>query len=119
MDKFQNKYRIESSRLHNWDYTSKGSYFITICTKNRQFYFGDCINGKMKLSNIGETAKNELLKTESMRKNVKLDEWVVMPNHVHAIIIIENPVSDAVETQGVASGRGDAVETQCIASLRP
>ena len=99
-DKFQNQYRIPSIRLKCWDYSSTGYYFITICTLNKEKYFGDIINEKMQLSKIGEIAKQELLKTEKLRKNVKLDEWIVMPNHIHMIIVIDN---SNIETQSIAS----------------
>ncbi len=49
MTKFQNKYRIESTRLHDWDYGSNGYYFITICTKNKLYYFGEIIDEKINL----------------------------------------------------------------------
>lgn len=52
-DKFQNKYRIPSARHPNWDYGSNGVYFITICTKNRQYFLGECNKGEMKLSTAG------------------------------------------------------------------
>lgn len=92
---FGNKYRIESARLQNWDYASEGGYFITICTQDRECYFGDIANAKMRLSKIGQIAKYEWLKTLKIRKNVLLDEFIIMPNHIHGIIIIcnnDNPV---------------------------
>ena len=49
-DKFQNKYRIPSARIQTWDYASEGMYFVTICTKNRKYYFGDVVDRKMQLS---------------------------------------------------------------------
>jgi putative transposase len=54
MTLYQGKYRVESIRLKNHDYGSDGYYFITICTRNREFFFGDVIAGEMKLSAIGE-----------------------------------------------------------------
>ena len=87
---FHDRYKIESIRLKHWDYSSDGAYFITICTKDRIEYFGEIINGKMKLSGIGKIVYDEWIKTEQIRQNVHLDEWVVMPNHFHAIVIIEN-----------------------------
>ena len=89
-DKFKNKYRIASARLRNWDYGWAGAYFVTICTKNRVCFFGDVVNGDMKLWPIGVVAKNEWLKTFEMRPdmNLQMGEYVVMPNHFHAIIII-------------------------------
>jgi REP element-mobilizing transposase RayT len=86
---FKNKYRIKSIRLEHWDYSSNGAYFVTICTKNRINYLGEIINGKMELSEIGGITKNELLKIPMLRNNVLLDEWVIMPNHVHIIFIID------------------------------
>jgi REP element-mobilizing transposase RayT len=58
-EKFQNKYRIKSNRLQNYDYSSSGAYFITICTKNREHFFGKIINGKMVLNDLGKIVKSE------------------------------------------------------------
>ncbi len=55
-DKFHNKYRIPSARLQNWDYRWAGAYFITICTQNREHYFGEIENGEMQLSPLGAIA---------------------------------------------------------------
>lgn len=55
-DKFQNKYRIPSARMQTWDYRWAGAYFITICTKDTAHYFGELINNKMKLTNVGVLA---------------------------------------------------------------
>ncbi len=102
MDKFKNKYRITSARLQNWDYGSPGLYFITICTKNRECYFGDittvetqCIASlqpmtSIQTTKIGQIAETEWLKTPEIRPdmNIELGEFVVMPNHFHGIIII-------------------------------
>jgi REP element-mobilizing transposase RayT len=89
-DKFKNKYRIETTRLRYWNYGNNGYYFITICTKDRIPYFGSVINGKVELSEIGKIALDELQKTPEIRKdmNVTLGEFVIMPNHIHCIIII-------------------------------
>ncbi|MBN1186827.1 MAG: hypothetical protein JXB49_31405 [Bacteroidales bacterium] len=89
-EKFQNKYRIESTRLKGYDYGNNGKYFVTINTKNREPYFGKILNGKMQLSDVGKITRYELLKTSKVRKNVQLDEWIIMPDHIHAIIVINN-----------------------------
>lgn len=88
--KFQNKYRITSARLQNWDYSSNAAYFITICCANRKHFFGEIENKQMYLSKIGEIAQNEWLKTPEIRPdmNLTLDTFVIMPNHFHAIIVI-------------------------------
>jgi REP element-mobilizing transposase RayT len=90
MDKFQNEYRIPSSRLQNWDYGLPGLYFITVCTKNREHYFGKITNGEMKLNELGSFAHSEWIKSPVMRPdmNLELGEFVVMPNHFHGIMII-------------------------------
>ncbi len=90
MDKYKNKYRIASTRLKTWDYGSNASYFVTINTKNRLHYFGEIQAAAMKLSEIGKIVEIEWLKTFEMRPdmNLLMADFVVMPNHFHAIIII-------------------------------
>ncbi|MFO7371372.1 MAG: transposase [Bacteroidales bacterium] len=89
-EKFRNKYRIPSTRLVNWDYRWNAPYFITICTKHREHFFGRIADGIMELSEIGKIVESEWIKTYEMRPdmNLQMDEFVVMPNHFHAIIII-------------------------------
>ena len=86
--KFQNKYRIESARLHNWDYRSDGSYFITICTKNRDHFFGDIQNGNMILTEIGQLAYQFWNEIPDHFPSIELGNFVIMPNHVHGILTI-------------------------------
>jgi REP element-mobilizing transposase RayT len=89
-EKFQNRYRIPSARLQNWDYGRNAAYFITICTQHRECWFGHIHHGIMVLSEIGEIVETEWLKTFEIRRDMNLimGEYVVMPNHFHAIIII-------------------------------
>jgi REP element-mobilizing transposase RayT len=94
-DKFRDKYRIPSNRLPNWDYSNNGYYFITICTKERKHYFGEIINNKMQLSNIGEIVQKYWLTIPNHFPFVELDESIIMPNHIHGIIVIrENKCRD-------------------------
>ena len=79
-------------RLPGWDYKS-GSYFVTICTKNMRCWLGEVVGGEMRLNEFGEIVRQEILKTPKIRPNVKLVDWVIMPNHVHFILFI-----DKVET---------------------
>jgi REP element-mobilizing transposase RayT len=90
MDRYLNKYRNSSARLQTWNYGSHGAYFITICTHNREHFFGEILDGLMQPSAIGEIVESEWIKTPAIRPdmNLELDEFVVMPNHFHAIIII-------------------------------
>ena len=105
-EKYKNKYRIPSARLQNWDYGWNGAYFITICTHNREHYFGKIINNKMELSEIGILAEKYWYEIPQHFPFVKLGEFVVMPNHIHGIIIIDktnNGETTVVETQNFAS----------------
>jgi len=88
MSLYKNKYRNESSRLQNRDYSKGGSYFITIVTKNMNHYFGNISNNKMHLLLIGKIAYRYWNEIPKHFPNVKLDEFVIMPNHVHGIITI-------------------------------
>jgi len=91
-EKFKGKYRIETNRCLHWNYSSNGAYFITICTANRENYFGEIVDAEMKLSEIGQIAKYEWLKTKKIRPdmNITLHEFCIMPNHFHAIIKIDD-----------------------------
>ena len=90
MTLFQGRYRVESSRLREWDYAAAGWYFVTICTRDRALFFGNVMGSQMRLSPPGEIAGQEWQRTEQLRPNVTLDEWVVMPNHLHGVIVIRN-----------------------------
>lgn len=90
MKKIKNKYRIESTRLYGYDYGQNGAYFITICTKNRIHYFGKVSNGEIQLSAIGKFAFECWEAIPQHFPFVELGEFVVMPDHVHGIIIINN-----------------------------
>jgi REP element-mobilizing transposase RayT len=82
-------YKRKSIRLKGYDYSNPGAYFITICVKEKQHMFGEVVNGKVHLNGPGEIVKREWLKTFAIRKNLGLDEYVIMPNHFHGIMIIK------------------------------
>jgi REP element-mobilizing transposase RayT len=85
-------------RLKNYDYSSEGYYFITICTYKFINFFGEVINGAMILNDFGEIADTELLKTMKIRHNVLIEHYVIMPNHIHAIIQITEKVGAYCDT---------------------
>lgn len=98
-DKFQNKYRIPSARHPNWDYGTNGAYFITICTKNRQYFLGECEKGKMKLSTLGAITQGFWYEIPKHFPFVELGEFVVMPNHIHGVLILnKNGFDENIET---------------------
>lgn len=96
-DKFRNKYRISSARLQNWDYGRNAAYFVTICTQGRFHYFGSVESpnlgdSTMQLSPIGKLAEKYWMEIPQHFPFVQLNAFVVMPNHVHGIIIIDRNV---------------------------
>ncbi|MBI1937507.1 MAG: transposase [Ignavibacteriales bacterium] len=103
MTKYQNTFRIESARLQEWDYLNPWWYYITINTKNHVEYFGDVANGKMILNELGHIVDEEWIKTKSLRPYVDLDYYVIMPNHFHGILIID---------QNVETRRGESLLQQ-------
>ena len=94
LDKFKNRYRIPSGRLSTWDYSSNAAYFITICTTDRQHYFGKIIDAEIQLSKIGKYANDSWMNIPHHFPYFYLDVFVIMPNHVHGIVLIENPYMD-------------------------
>lgn len=103
----------KSIRLKGYDYSQAGAYFVTICTKNRQCLFGEIVNGEMILNEYGIIAYDEWLKTPELRINVELDVFIVMPNHIHGIIVITDIVKGVLHTPGdnvVTHMPGDATD---------
>jgi putative transposase len=92
MEDNSEKYHRRSIRLKEYDYSQAGGYFITICTHNWKNIFGKVVNGEMILNKYGKIMKDEWLRTKEIRSNVMLDEYIVMPNHFHGIILIIDDV---------------------------
>jgi putative transposase len=78
-----------SLRLANYDYAQNGAYFVTLCTAGRACLFGMVVDDAMQLNAYGVVAAREWSRTAEMRPTVILDAWVVMPNHVHGIVVID------------------------------
>ena len=106
-EKFQNKYRIPSARHQHWNYGWAGSYFITICTHQKNNYFGEITDGKMELSKVGIIADLMWNEIRYHSKNIRLGKFVVMPNHVHGILTLEKDMdvdsTTTVETRHALS----------------
>ena len=103
MEKFQNKYCIPSARA-NWHNYNGGVYFVTICTKNREHYFGEiCPGPQMQLSPIGQYVYEQFINVKTHYPYAKIPLFVIMPDHIHAIVTIdgENEIG------------GNGVHTQC------
>ena len=96
-----NIHHRRSIRLKGYDYTQQGAYFVTICTHQRNCLFGEIVDGEIKLNTNGEIARGSWLSIPRHFKNVELDEFVIMPNHLHGIIIIDSSevVGEALANQ--------------------
>ena len=84
------RYR-NSSRLAGYDYRQAGVYFVTVCAHQRAPLFGSIFDGEMMLSALGEVVREEWQYVAKARRNIMLDLYVVMPNHLHGLVIIDRP----------------------------
>jgi REP element-mobilizing transposase RayT len=130
-EKFQNKYRIASHRRPGWDYSSNGMYFITVVTQNMVCNLGEVVMGDVpavQLSDFGKIVDAEWHKSFEIRNELFLDKYIIMPNHLHAIVVINNDEimmgnGDGGDGggdnggDGGGDGGGDNVETHGRASL--
>jgi REP element-mobilizing transposase RayT len=122
-----------SIRGRRWDYASAGSYFVTLCTWQREVLFGEFIeDGLMRLNACGEIVENEWCRTADVRPGVSLDVFVVMPNHLHGIIILDTrpqarrveptpsgrPTGASSGSLGAIIGQFKSVTTKRINALR-
>jgi putative transposase len=82
------KHQRRSIRLKDYDYSQAGAYFVTICTYNKECIFGKVTNGEMVINEYGKVVEQEWLRTAEIRPNVELDEFIIMPNHMHSIVTI-------------------------------
>jgi putative transposase len=103
--KYRNKYRVSSARLEGWDYGSHGLYFVTICTKDRIRYFGEIEDdigfeaqrsetqsiASLRMTEIGKIAYDNWGSIPTFHPYVELDDFVIMPDHMHGILFINKP----------------------------
>jgi len=81
------KHRRRSIRLKDYDYSDAGAYFVTC---DQEPLFGQIVNGEMTLNEFGQIVEEEIKKTEEIREYVKIDKYVIMPNHIHIIFVIND-----------------------------
>lgn len=114
-DKFQDKYRINTARAWWHDYDG-GAYFITICTKGREHYFGEIEDGKMVLSEIGDYSRQCIEQISQHNPYAEIPLYVIMPNHLHMIVfIVETVHAPSSQTQN----NNEISETVHAPSLQP
>ena len=100
-----------SVRLKDYDYAGAGAYFVTICTQSHALLFGAIVGEEMRLSPAGEIVRDEWARTADVRPDVELDAFVVMPNHLHGIIVITghpSPTVGATRRVAPTENRGTA-----------
>jgi len=100
-----NKHHRRSIRLKGYDYTQAGVYFVTIVTQNRACLFGDIVAGEVRLNAFGQAVAETWLWLATQYGYVELDEWVVMPNHLHGIVVITD-TDNGCPTDGGGVGGG-------------
>lgn len=88
IEKFQDRYRITSARA-SWHAYDDGAYFVTICTAHREYYFGEISRGEMHLTVIGQFVADNLQNVTAHYQYAEIPLFVVMPNHLHAIVYID------------------------------
>ena len=89
-------------RLPGYDYTAPGVYFLTLSCWNRRQVFGQCVGNKIQLNDWGLSVEDEWLRTPLIRPYVRLDEYVIMPDHLHGLIFWDNDPVENVGPQRVA-----------------
>ena len=89
---FRNRYRVPAARLASWDYRWSGVYSVTICTWGRGCWLGEVKEGEVFLSSTGEVVAQEWEKIPRRHPRVSLDEWIIMPDHIHGLLVFHgNP----------------------------
>ena len=94
-DLYRNKYRIPSARAMWHDYNG-GTYFVTICTRDMVHYFGEIVSGEMNMTEIGEYVQQCIKNIPQHNTYANVPAFVVMPNHVHLIVIIDDENADSI-----------------------
>jgi putative transposase len=105
-----NKYHRRSLRLPGYDYTQVGAYFVTVCTHSRRYMFGDVIDGEMRLNLYGQATHECWKALPDHFANVQLDEFIVLPNHMHGIVRIVGCRGTACRAPTAVAGHTPSVE---------
>ena len=109
---YPEKHRRRSIRLPDYDYSQAGAYFVTTCTHNRACLFGDIVDGEMRLNEDGRLAQSVWEALPKHYSHVESDAFVVMPNHVHGIIVLTaTPVGAGLKPDPTRHGLPEIVRT--------
>jgi putative transposase len=114
------KHHRSSARLETFDYASNATYFITVCTFSREHLFGEIVDGKMQLNDSGQIVLEEWERTAEIRPEMTLDAFIIMPDHIHAIIwISQSNASNEREPDAVGAHGGAPLRTGKSPLVRP
>jgi len=113
------KHHRRSIRLKRYDYSQKGLYFVTICIKNRACLFGNITNGKMNLNDAGIMVKTQWLELPQRFTNIQLHEYIIMPNHFHAILEIVGATLVVAPNNTVAPNNGIDIQKRQPQGIAP
>lgn len=106
------KHRRRSVRLKGYDYSQAGAYFVTIVTWQREMLFGEIVNGEVKLNRYGNIVRDAWFDLKNHYRHLELGAFVIMPNHVHGIIILVDDIrrggSSALGKTNLPNGRGES-----------
>ena len=105
------KYKILSPRMPNWDYSGNGMYFITLVTQNRECNLGETIKGEMFLSDFGKIVTNEWMKSFEIRRELCCDEYIIMPNHLHAIVVLDKSENNQLNDSNGLNESNELIES--------
>jgi putative transposase len=110
------RHHRRSIRLHGYEYSRAGAYFITVCTRGRQCILGDVVDGEMSLNKAGRAVQAAWRDLPNHYPHIELDAFVVMPNHVHAIIVLVDETGHADVGAGFSlngTGRSSQAPQRC------
>ena len=108
------RHHRHSIRLKGYDYSRAGAYFVTMCAWHREMIFGEVVEGEMRLSEAGQMVCDVWEGLPTHYAHVELDAFVVMPNHVHGIIVlVDDEVGADVRTGRIGAGVGAGVGGRC------
>ncbi len=93
-----------SIRLNGYDYSTSGGYFITICMHDREHLFGDIVNEIMELNIFGDIARSHWQQLSQHHPNIIMDEFIVMPNHLHGIILLDALIENTKSISEIIRG---------------
>jgi len=116
-NKYLGLYRNGTNRQKKWDYNTSGAYFVTIIAHSRVHFFGSVVDGKMNLSTAGQIAMNTWFEIPNQYSFAKLGAFVVMPDHIHAIIIIDKSGSAQNEDAEQSSSHNDTIPIDTVTEI--